>query len=260
MINKIIHFSDLHLRLFKEHKRYREILIECFKQWKNIKPDRIVFTGDLVHSKNQMTPELLDIVSWVLIECEAICPIIVLIGNHDFLENNQDRLDTLSPIIENLNRPNITYFKHKGCYEDENVLWCVYSLMEDNERPPIPEKSEKHKIGLFHGTIEGSKTDLGFMFESGYSLDEFKGLDAVLAGDIHKRQIFDIDNNSKAYMVGSLIQQNFGETIKNHGYGIYELTDKVYNFIDVKSSSPYLSFKINDITDIEKGKEKLLNV
>jgi len=38
-------------------------------------------------------------------------------------------------------------------------------------------------------------------------------------------------------MVGSLIQQNFGETIKNHGYGVYELDNKVYNFIDVKSSS-----------------------
>ena len=91
MINKIIHFSDLHLRLFKEHSRYREVLTECFKQWREIKPDRIVFTGDLVHSKNQMTPELLEIVSWVLIECESICPVIVLIGNHDFLENNQDR-------------------------------------------------------------------------------------------------------------------------------------------------------------------------
>ncbi len=125
MINKIIHFSDLHLRLFKEHSRYREVLTECFKQWREINPDRIVFTGDLVHSKNQMTPELLEIVSWVLIECESICPVIVLIGNHDFLENNQDRLDTLSPIIDNLNKPNITYFKHKGCYEDDNVLWCV---------------------------------------------------------------------------------------------------------------------------------------
>ena len=38
MINKIIHFSDLHLRLFKEHQRYREVLTECFRQWKNYKP------------------------------------------------------------------------------------------------------------------------------------------------------------------------------------------------------------------------------
>jgi hypothetical protein len=30
---------------------------------KDINPDRIVFTGDLVHSKNQMTPELIEMVS-----------------------------------------------------------------------------------------------------------------------------------------------------------------------------------------------------
>ena len=63
MINKIIHFSDLHLRLFKEHDRYRKVLTEAMNEWKVESPDRVVFTGDLVHSKNQMTPELLEIVS-----------------------------------------------------------------------------------------------------------------------------------------------------------------------------------------------------
>ena len=93
MINKIIHFSDLHLRLFKEHSRYRMVLTEAMNEWKVESPDRIVFTGDLVHSKNQMTPELLEIVSWTLTECAKICKTIILIGNHDFLENNMDRLD-----------------------------------------------------------------------------------------------------------------------------------------------------------------------
>ena len=107
MINKIIHFSDLHLRLFKEHTRYRMILTEAMNEWKVESPDRIVFTGDLVHSKNQMTPELLEIVSWTLTECAKICKTIVLIGNHDFLENNLDRMDTISPIVDNLDNDNI---------------------------------------------------------------------------------------------------------------------------------------------------------
>jgi len=58
MIKKLVHFSDLHIRLFKDHQLYKTILEDAFKQWKDIQPDRIVFTGDLVHSKNQMTPEL----------------------------------------------------------------------------------------------------------------------------------------------------------------------------------------------------------
>jgi len=72
MIKKLVHFSDLHIRLFKDHDLYRSILQDMFKQWGEIAPDRIVFTGDLVHSKNQMTPELIEMVSWVLTECSKI--------------------------------------------------------------------------------------------------------------------------------------------------------------------------------------------
>ena len=62
MIKKLIHFSDLHIRLFKDHDLYKSILETAIEQWKELAPDRIVFTGDLVHSKNQMTPELIGIV------------------------------------------------------------------------------------------------------------------------------------------------------------------------------------------------------
>ena len=98
MINKIVHFSDLHLRLFKDHDIYKQILTDAFDQWKELGPDRIVFTGDLVHSKNQVTPELIEMVVWILTECSKICKTIVIPGNHDALINNLNRLDTLSPI------------------------------------------------------------------------------------------------------------------------------------------------------------------
>lgn len=259
MINKIIHFSDLHLRLFKEHDRYREVLTEAMNEWKVESPDRVVFTGDLVHSKNQMTPELLEIVSWTLTECAKICKTIVLIGNHDFLENNLDRMDIISPIVNNLNNDNIVYYKDRGTYEDDNVLWCVYSLMDGNVPPEIPDGGDKVKIGLFHGPIEGSTTDVGFRFENGYSLDGFAGLDLVLAGDIHKRQTYDIEGGKKAYMVGSLVQQNFGESVRNHGYGIYDIKKDKYIFKDVDGPEPYLTFKINDIEDIKNETEQLTN-
>ena len=60
MINKLVHFSDLHIRLFKDHDLYKEVVSNMLTQFSEIQPDRIVFTGDLVHSKNQMTPELID--------------------------------------------------------------------------------------------------------------------------------------------------------------------------------------------------------
>ena len=88
MVNKLVHFSDLHIRLFKDHDLYRSILVDMLNQFREIKPDRIVFTGDLVHSKNQMTPELIEFVAWTLSECSKIAKTVIIIGNHDFLEKN----------------------------------------------------------------------------------------------------------------------------------------------------------------------------
>ena len=258
MINKIIHFSDLHIRLYKEHELYREILSEVFRQWSELKPDRIVFTGDLVHSKNQMTPELVEFIVWVLEECAKISKTIIIIGNHDFLETNMDRLDAITPIVDSIKNPKISYLKDRGVYVDENINWCVYSLMQHNIPPDIPS-SESFNIGLFHGPVNGLKTDLGFSIEDGYETDIFKGCDIVFCGDIHKRAIFDIPGGKKAIMVGSTIQHNMGETISNHGYGIYTIDDDKYEFVDLDNPQPYLSFKITSYDDIKNNNEILTN-
>lgn len=258
MIKKLVHFSDLHVRLFKDHDLYKNVLIDAINQCKELQPDRIVFTGDLVHSKNQMTPELIEFVAWVLTECANITKTIVILGNHDMLENNLQRLDALTPIINSLNNPNVVFYKDRGVYEDDNVEWVVFSLMEHNIPPDIT-KSDKLKIGLFHGPVVGLSTDIGYKFETGFDVDKFNGCDLVLCGDIHKRQIFNIPGGKKAYMVGSTIQQNYGETIRKHGFGIYELESDTYKFVDLGNPKPFLSFKIESIDDLVNGTEKLLN-
>ncbi len=259
MVNKLVHFSDLHIRLFKDHDLYRGILTDMFNQFREIKPDRIIFTGDLVHSKNQMTPELIEFVAWTLTECSKIAKTILIIGNHDFLENNMSRLDALTPIIDSLQDENIVYLKSRGVYEDQNIDWCVYSLMDHNIPPDI-QKSDRVKIGLFHGPVQGLTTDIGYKFDTGFETDKFAGCDIVLCGDIHKRQVFNIPGGKKAYMVGSTIQQNYGETIKNHGYGIYDVEKDKYEFVDLENPKPFLSFKIKSFEDIINGDEVLSNV
>jgi len=258
MIKKLVHFSDLHIKLFKDHDLYKSILSNMFDEWKQIAPDRIVFTGDLVHSKNQMTPELIEFIAWVLNECSKIAKTIFIIGNHDFLESNMTRLDALTPIIDSLNNEYVYYYKDRGVYKDQNIDWCVYSLLEHNI-PPVIELSNNLKIGLFHGPVQGLTTDIGYKFEEGFDIDKFAGCDIVLCGDIHKRQVFNIPGGKKAYMIGSTIQQNFGESITKHGYGIYDVNTDSYTFVDIHNPKPFLSFKIESIKDLEDGTERLLN-
>jgi hypothetical protein len=103
-------------------------------------------------------------------------------------------------------------------------------------------------------------TDMGFQFEDAYDQLNFVGLDLLLCGDIHKRQTFTLPEGGKGVMIGSLIQQNFGETVKHHGYGIYDVVTDTYTFHDMENEQPFLHFKISDINDIENEKETLVNI
>ena len=59
--------------------------------------------------------------------------------------------------------------------------------------------------------------------------------------------------------VGSTIQQNFGETINKHGFGIYDVINDKYEFVDLNNPKPFLAFSIKNFEDILDGKEKLTN-
>jgi DNA repair exonuclease SbcCD nuclease subunit len=271
MVKKIIHLSDIHVKTFQLHDLYKEqfeTLIWEIREhnikwhsekilWEEI---RIVITGDLVHNKINISNEQLMLLSWFLKELSKYGKVVIIPGNHDFLENNTQRLDSITPIVQLLDDPTIVYYKDSGDYIDENIQWVVYSLYQHNARPEFTKDDTKLTIGLFHGPIMGLSTDLGFEFEDAYDRLNFVDLDLLLCGDIHKRQQFTLPSGGKAIMVGSLIQQNFGETVKHHGYGVYDVETDEYTFHDLPNEQPFLHFKINDIKDIENEIEEHVNL
>lgn len=60
--------------------------------------------------------------------------------------------------------------------------------------------------------------------------------------------------------IGSFLQNNIGETIKHHGYGLYDVESNDYTFHDLPNEQPYMYFKIKDIKDIENETEELINL
>jgi DNA repair exonuclease SbcCD nuclease subunit len=267
MIKRIVHLSDLHIRTYLYHDMYRRQFKLFLKNVKNALSDcsieevRVVITGDIAHQKINISNEQMMLTSWFLSEItKKIGKVVLIPGNHDFLENNTNRLDSITPVVELMSNPNIAYYKDTGVYEDENINWVVYSLYQHNQRPEYKKESDKFYVGLFHGPIQGLSTDLGFEFENAYSPLNFVDLDLLLCGDIHKRQIFKLTNGGNAVMIGSMIQQNFGETVNYHGYGIYDFETKKYETFDIENEQPFLHFSISDISDIEKNGEILLNI
>ena len=269
-VKKIIHLADVHIRTFRMHDEYKDVFKTLIKDIKNniegYESDevRILIAGDLVHQKIVISNEQLMLGTWFLRALEKVAPVILIAGNHDLLENNKDRMDSISPMVQFLPDQNINFFKESKCYLDDNIVWCVYSIFEENKRPNIEGArlefgEDKTYIGLFHAPLINAKTDIGYEIDHGAELDIFEGCDMVMLGDIHKRQFFNHKGIQIAYP-SSLIQQNFGENVTKHGFLMWDVETKTFTEHDVENKYPFYQFKIKSLEDLETGTEKITNL
>lgn len=270
MIKKVVHLADIHIRTFRMHDEYMDVFKQLINDLTELLVDykreeiRVVVAGDLVHQKIVISNEQLMLGTWFLRKLEEIAPVIIIAGNHDLLENNKDRMDSITPMVQFLPDKNINYFKESKCYLDGNIVWCVYSIFEENERPDIESArlqfgDDKTYIGLYHAALINAKTDIGYEIDHGAGLEIFEGCDLVMLGDIHKRQSFNHKGTLIAYP-SSLIQQNFGENITNHGFLLWDVENKNFTEHDVENKYSYYQFRIKSIEDIESGSEKITNL
>ena len=245
MTVKIAHIADVHWRGLSRHEEYRETFELFFKQCRKLKPDYIYIGGDIVHSKTQnISPELISNLSWWFTEMAKIAKVVVILGNHDGLMLNTDRMDTVSPIIEALDNENICFYKDSGTFQFSDhpgFNWCVLSCFDtQNWKKARPKKGDVN-IALYHGAIWGSHTDMDFMLDGDDSIDIFKGYDFAMLGDIHKRQA--LDKEKRIWYSGSTIPQNFGET-QQKGFLFWTIQDKDnfdVKFHPIKHVHPYVT-------------------
>ena len=210
MIKKIIHVGDIHIRTYRLHDEYKDVFKTFIAQVKDLVKDytrdeiRVVIAGDLVHQKIVISNEQLILGTWFIKQLEMIAPVIIIAGNHDLLENNKDRVDSITPMVQFLPDADVNFFKESKCYLDKNIVWCVYSIFEGNSKPDIESArqqfgDDKTYVGLYHAPILNAKTDIGYEIDHGASLEIFEGCDMVLLGDIHKRQSFNHKQTLEIY-------------------------------------------------------------
>jgi DNA repair exonuclease SbcCD nuclease subunit len=270
MIKKIVHLADIHIRTYRLHEEYKEVfktlISDLTEQLKDYNRDeiRIVIAGDLVHQKIIISNEQLILGTWLIKNLETIAPVIIIAGNHDLLENNKDRVDSITPMVQFLPDANVNYFKETNCYLDNNIVWCVYSIFDGNEKPNIDSArkefgNDKTYVGLYHAPVLNAKTDIGYEIDHGAGLDIFEGCDMVLLGDIHRRQSFNHKGIQIAYP-SSLIQQNFGENVSKHGYLLWDVETKTFTEHDIDNKYSFYNFKIKSLEDLENNKEIITNL
>jgi DNA repair exonuclease SbcCD ATPase subunit len=269
-IQKLYHFSDLHIQLYKRHEEYQEVFNNLLTYLKNEKkkytipettnkniPIIALITGDILHSKSDLSPECVQLTYNFLKAVSNLMPLVIIPGNHDVNMNNKERLDALTPIIADLPKSNpIYYFLESGVYQLSNLFFYHASIFDNNIIPPITTKQHNTQstsstpittnIMLYHGRVNGAVLFNGLELteENNKTItpSAFADYDITCLGDIHKHQFI---TPTIAY-AGSLIQQNLGEDIKNHGLIKWDIDSRKGEFIEIQNTWSYVTLYVDN--------------
>jgi DNA repair exonuclease SbcCD ATPase subunit/DNA repair exonuclease SbcCD nuclease subunit len=255
-IRRIYHISDIHIRLLKRHDEYQLVFNKLYEILRNADDSSVcLLTGDILHSKTELKPECIEMTRKLFIDLSAIMPLIFIAGNHDMLIDNEDRMDSLTPIRNGIPAEAPIYYLEKtGIYRFGNILFSLASVKDYKIIDPqkIQKLPEDITIALFHGEVNGAINVAGIKLAGEIAKDSnktitpssFDGYDYVLMGDNHKHQYFR-DDRTMAY-AGSLIQQDHGESLTGHGVLVWNLTSKTSQLIEIPNESAFLTITMKN--------------
>ena len=267
-INYIYHISDIHIRRYDRHLEYETVFNNLYNYLNEVKNlnalnnQLIVITGDVLHAKDNLTPDCVIKCYKFLKTLADIMPVILIAGNHDMVESNKMIKDSIDAILSERNIDNLYYLKNSGIYKYGNIIFGASSLL-DNQfiKADIINSSGEILIGLYHGPVGACSTAVGVVLNGDKQVSDFAGYDYVLLGDIHKFQYLDDNHNNNhsslkniAY-ASSLISQNFAETDDYHGVLIWDLVNKSSHYKIIENPYRYMKLDIIGGTVIYNNNE-----
>jgi len=266
MYEYIIHIADIHIRAGTEtNSRYNEYLL-VFENLKesilssnmNSHNAIIVIAGDIFHNKNKVENFGLDLFKKLITFLTQIAKTVIIPGNHDFLQQYPDDPSLLDSIL--LSNIKDLYYLNTTCTLTlDNIFISTISVKDTlvpgegsgiiKDLPLFPLDNIdpiKTKVALFHGSFCKTYFNHNQQVDgnNSYPLEMLKGFDIGCLGDIHLHQEGKYDTCSYAYS-GSLVQQNFGEDIIDHGYLIWDVKTKKSKHIPIKNPYGFAVFKYN---------------
>jgi len=242
---KIAHISDIHIRNFKYHDVYNKVFDNLYSRLVDIRPDIIINTGDTAHTKLQLSPAYFDMTAKFFTKLAEIAPLHIIVGNHDLNLNNLSNVDAITPIVNALQNSNIHYHKESEVFQVGDIDFHVLSMV-DPENWNLKPNPNRISVGLYHGSVAGVKTDLGWTMDHGdIEVSNLSVFDYALLGDIHKTNQA-LDELGKVRYSGALIQQNHAES-NDKGFLLWDIREK--NDFDVEhiqlpNPKPFISVEL----------------
>ena len=247
----IAHLSDIHIRKTRRHTEYSKVLDNLISTLESFNVDRVVIAGDLLHNKTDLSPEAVDLAGRYLNALSDVAPLDIILGNHDCVINQHNRLDSLTPIVRLLQdkgKP-IQFHTESGLWDvTDDLVYGVFAIQDGKNEWPIEfdRQDGKKYVALYHGALDGSRTSAHHHIESEVDKSVFRNYDFGMLGDIHSRQAMILDENGKVKVAysGSLIQQNFGEEVEK-GFLIWNTDENKCSFVEVVNEWGFKTFRLD---------------
>ena len=251
---RIAHFGDTHIKNLKYHYEYRQAFEEIYKTLRAQNVDYIVHCGDLAHTKTQLSPEYFELATDFLKNLADIAETHIILGNHDGNLRNSSRQDAITPIVDALDHASLMLHKYSGEVQlEDNLTLNVLSIFDETNWQD-PTDPSAINIALYHGAINNSKTDMGWIMDHGdHDIKVFDKFDYAMLGDIHKTNQVLNESGTIRYC-GSTIQQNHGET-NDKGFLIWDIHSKTDFDVKhhlVKNVKPFTTIELTSKGNIPR--------
>ena len=255
-MSKILLIGDTHLGLgypnsvdkwFKVHQEYfQDFLLPLLKK-ELTKDDIIVHLGDLFDNRSVIPINILNYAQNILEEMAQICPVHVIIGNHDLYTKSTNDVNTVK-LYKYI--PNITVYEEPSKIEfmGRSILMLPW-VEKRKDQIEILKKFSGCDYLFCHSDLNEAKmhlTSVAHKNNDKIDVEEFSGYKKVFSGHIHINQV------SKNFtFTGNLFEMDRNDLGNQKGIFIIDMIDGSERFIKNDVSPRYKKVYVRKEEDIE---------
>jgi DNA repair exonuclease SbcCD nuclease subunit len=254
-MSKILIIGDTHIGLgypnsldkwFKVHQEYfNNFLIPLIKR-EMTKDDLIIHCGDLFDNRSVVPINILNYVQSILEEISQICPVNILIGNHDLYTKATNDINTVK-LYKYI--PNIVVHEEptKIDFMGKSILMLPW-VEKRKDQIEILKKFSGCDYLFCHSDLNGAKMHLSSVAHKNLDkidVEEFSGYKNVYSGHIHILQ-----RNKNFTFIGNNFEMDRNDLGNQKGIFILDTIDGTERFIPNNISPRFKKVYIRSEEDI----------
>lgn len=254
-MSKILLIGDSHLSLgypnsvdkwFKIHQEYfKDFLLPLIKK-ELTSEDIIVHLGDLFDNRSVVPINILNYAQEILEEMSKICPVHVIVGNHDLYTKSTNDVNTVK-LYKYI--PNISVYEEPTEIEFNGKSILMMPWVEKKKDQIQILKKYSGKDYLFcHSDLNGAKmhlTSVAHKNNDKIDVQEFSGYKRVFSGHIHINQV-----NKNFTFVGNIFEMDRNDRDNQKGIFIIDTITNTETFIENNISPRYKKVYVRNEEDI----------